>query len=359
MRKSTLWSAVALAAVCTLTGTTAQAAPAGIARVSTDTGGGQLAGASSGATVSADGRYAAFLSADPTGGYDTRLYVKDLRTGALSRVPEDLLYTTHAVISANGRRVAYSDGNRYPKPYVYDRATGETQLLWPAQLPDDSLYELGEAAAISADGRHVAYTIGNRHGDEYARVLYVRDLATGTDERISPVPPTGMITGASLSADGRTVAYGLLVRGDRGAAVQIYSENRDTGGTRRVDTGDPAGLVRLSTDGRRILFDSTAQDGTTGAYIRDLRTGAVRRIADTEAAAADGTLRHVLLTEDTGPVLLDRRTGARRSAGPAGSTALPGAVTRNGRAVVLASTAEDLVPGDTNGVADVFVVRPS
>jgi hypothetical protein len=33
-------------------------------------------------------------------------------------------------------------------------------------------------------------------------------------------------------------------------------------------------------------------------------------------------------------------------------------VTRNGRAVVLASTAEDLVPGDTNGVADVFVVRP-
>jgi hypothetical protein len=78
----------------------------------------------------------------------------------------------------------------------------------------------------------------------------------------------------------------------------------------------------------------------------------------TEAAAADGTLRHVLLTEDTGPVLLDRRTGARRSAGPAGATALPDAVTRNGRAVVLASTAEDLVPGDTNGVADVFVVRP-
>ncbi|WP_327431964.1 TolB family protein [Streptomyces sp. NBC_01236] len=354
MRPS-LWSAAALAAALTLTVTPAQAAPAGTERVSTGTGGVQLTAASSGGTVSADGRYAVFLSADPTGGYDTRVYVKDLRTGTLTQVPEDMLYTTHAVLSANGRRVAYSNGNRYPKPYVYDRVTGETQQLWPAQLPDTASYELGEAAAISADGRQVAYTIGNRAGDQYARVLYVRDLATGTDEQISPLPPEGMITGASLSADGRTVAYGLLVRTGQGAVVQLYVKDRGTGETRRVDTGTSAGLVQLSADGSRVLFNSRAEDGTSATYVRDLRTDRVQRIADGVADAADSTLRHVLLTEDDGLVLLDRRTGERHTVGPAGATALPGAVTRHGRAVVFSSTADDLVPGDTNGVSDVFL----
>lgn len=352
---------VGLAAVLTVTLTAAHAAPAGTRRVSTDSEGVQLLSASSGGTISADGRYAVFLTLDSTGGYDTRLYVKDLRTGKLSQVPEDMLYTTHAVLSANGRRVAYSNGNRYPKPYVYDRVTGETQQLWPARPPDDGFYELGEAAAISADGRHVAYTIGNRQGDQYARVLYVRDLATGTDEQISPLPPEGMITGASLSADGRTVAYGVLVRTAQGAVVRVHVKNRDTGETRRVDTGSSSYLVQLSADGHQVLFNSVSEDsedseeGTSAAYVRDLRTDRIRRIADSVAGAADGALRHVLLAEDVGLVLLDRRTGARHVVGPATATAIPGGVNRHGSAVVFTSAADDLVPGDTNGVSDVFI----
>ncbi|MFF3616328.1 hypothetical protein [Streptomyces sp. NPDC002580] len=90
-------------------------------------------------------------------------------------------------------------------------------------------------------------------------MLYVRDLATGADERISPLPPAGMITGASLPADGRKVAYGLLVRGDQRAAVQIRTENRVAGATRRVDTGDPARLVRLSAGADRVRARHVAQ----------------------------------------------------------------------------------------------------
>lgn len=39
------------------------------------------------------------------------------------------------------------------------------------------------------------------------------------------------------------------------------------------------------------------------------------------------------------------------------ATAVPGPVTRHGRAVVFTSTADDLVPDDTNGVADAFVSK--
>ncbi|MEU8981807.1 hypothetical protein ACFVXW_17615 [Streptomyces sp. NPDC058251] len=39
---------------------------------------------------------------------------------------------------------------------------------------------------------------------------------------------------------------------------------------------------------------------------------------------------------------------------PAGATALPGAVTRHGRAVVFTTGADDLVGDDTNGAVDVF-----
>ncbi|WP_427919811.1 hypothetical protein [Streptomyces sp. cg40] len=354
MRRRLLLGA-ALAGALPLTVGPAQAAPAGTARVSTDGGGVQLPSASYGGTVGADGRHVLFATADPTGGYNTSLHVKDLRTGALTQVPEDLQYTTHPMLSANGRRVAYSNGDRYPKPYVYDRATGETRQLWPAQPPDTAFYELGEAAAISADGRQVAYTIGNRHGDQYARVLYVRDLAAGTDDQISPVPPEGMITGASLSADGRTVAYGVLVRTDRATTVHVYAEDRASGVTTRIDTGGATGLVQISADGRRVLFNSTSEDGTSGVYVRDLRTGRVRSIAAGSADAADFSLRYVVLAEDTGLVLLDSGTGTRHTVAPPGSTAVPGSVTRHGRAVVFTSDAGDLVPGDTNGTSDVFV----
>ncbi|WP_202485814.1 hypothetical protein [Streptomyces sp. SID4985] len=190
------------------------------------------------------------------------LYLKNLRTGRLTKVPENLVYTM---------------------------ITG----------------------------------LGNRHGLEYANVLYVRDLATGADDQIIKLDRDSMIDGASLDAKGRTLAYGLTTGSDNG---QIYVKDRHTGTTRRVDTGTQAHLVQLSADGHRVLFNVHLGDGVWVAYLRDLRTDEVRRIADGPAAAGDGSLRHILLTD--------------------------------GDAAVFTSTATDLVPGDTNEVSDVFVTRP-
>ncbi|MFJ2563081.1 MULTISPECIES: TolB family protein [unclassified Streptomyces] len=329
--------------------------PPRVERISTATDGSELTAASGGGVISGDGRYAVFSSADPEGGFDTRLYLKDLRTGRLTQVPEDLLYTTGPMLSGDGRRLAYSNGNRYPKPYVYDRVTGRTEVLWPEGPPQDTSYELGTAAAISADGRHVAYTLGNRHGDDYARVLYVRDLDTGTDRQISPLPAEGMILNAWFSADGRTVAYSVAARTDHGTEGRIHVVRG--GNESAVGSGFPATLVRLSDDGRSALFNATAADWTTTAYVQDLRTGRVRQVAGTEAVAADGSLRHVLLSGDGGLDLLTLPSGRRHQVAPAGATASPRAMDRRGHAVVFSSPAADLVPHDTNGVPDVFVRR--
>ncbi|WP_149825317.1 hypothetical protein [Streptomyces tailanensis] len=362
--RRTAWGA-ALAAALTLTAAlpTASAHAPGVQRISTATGGGQLPSASTGARITPGGRYAVFVTADPAGGDERRIHIKDLRTGTLTPVPEDMRYTGGAVISADGRRIAYHNGNRFPHPYVYDRTTGETQELWPAQEPDDTSYELGTVGAISADGRYVAYVIGNRHGNQGSRVLYVRDLATGTDDQITSLPPEGMIGQVRLSADGRTVAYDVtvLTGSASGALGRVYVKDRRTGTTHRVDPGPEARsvLAALSADGRRVILTTTApSNGPTQPYVHDLRTGRTEPAGPegSTAVAADPRGRHVLLARDGALTLLDLRTGANRPVTTAG-TALPGAVTRHGRAVVFTSTADDLVADDTNGVADVFIHR--
>lgn len=105
-------------------------------------------------TAAAGGRLAADRA---TGGF-TCVYVKDPRTGALRRVPDTQLHTHRPVISAKGHSVGYSSGNRCPMPYVYDRVTGETQRLWPAQPPQDTL-------------------------------AYVRDLRTGRTQPVGALVP--------------------------------------------------------------------------------------------------------------------------------------------------------------------------
>jgi Tol biopolymer transport system component len=147
----------------------------------------------------------------------------------------------------------------------------------------------------------------------------------------------------------------------------------------------------LSADGRCVAFRSEATNlvpGTsipgTRAYVRDLSTGAVELISvaallpmeswgDPCAISSDG--RFVVFLSES-PYLVpgdtnvghdvfvrDRLAGTTErvsvsSAGlEASATCIPGegAISGDGRHVVFASDAADLVPGYTNGVTDVFV----
>lgn len=166
------------------------------------------------------------------------------------------------VLSADGSRIAYSAGTRFKAPYLYDRATGRSERLWPENPPGSD--ELGAVQSLSPDGTRVAYSIGNRSGPQGTRLLYVRDTATGTDELISPAEE-GPKRGASVSGDGRRIAHQVDGTGDD--AYDVFVKDRVTGERTQVDAGLGRGdLVRITADGRYAVVS-----GEDGTRVRDLR----------------------------------------------------------------------------------------
>ncbi|MFF1677168.1 TolB family protein [Streptomyces sp. NPDC058256] len=339
-----------------LTGTSASAAPhaphaSTLERVSTAADGAQADGPSSGAAISADGRQVAFTSTAPGFGCARStpcLLVKDLADGAVTKIDLGSGFTYGSPMpSADGSRIGFSAGTRFLAPYLYDRATGSSEKLWPENPP--GFNELGRAQSVSPDGTHVAYTIGNRNGDENFRLLYVRDTATGADELISPAEE-GDKAGASVSGDGERVAYGVRTDSETDP-VDVFVKDRTTGERTQVDTGlGVAYLVRITADGRRVLLDAQS-----GLYVHDLRTGESRRVADGRPISATADGRYALVSGEDGTRVRDLRTGLRGAALPPNAQSGDDMLAAKGRAVAFSSDASHLVAGDTNRESDVFV----
>ncbi|MFJ7074565.1 TolB family protein [Streptomyces sp. NPDC098781] len=320
-------------------------------RVSTAADGSQGDGPSSDAAISADGRHVAFTSGAPGFGcaqFFPCLLLKDVAGGGVTRIDLGGGYTYGSpVLSADGSRVGFSAGTRFTAPYLYDRATGRAERLWPQNPPGSN--ELGRLESLSPDGTHAAYTLGNRSGPQATRLLYVRDTATGTDELISPAEE-GPKNGASVSGDGERIAYGIRADSETDPA-DVFVKDRATGERTQADVGlGAAFLVRLTTDGRRVLLDAES-----GLYVHDLRTGESRRVAEGRPLAATGDGRYAVVAGEDGVRVRDLRTGRRGAALPADAQLGADALAADGRAVAFGSSASHLVPGDTNRESDVFV----
>jgi Tol biopolymer transport system component len=188
-------------------------------------------------SMSADGRYVAFVSraanlvAGDTNG-DDDVFVSDLLTGR----------TVRASIATNG-----AQGNG---------GSGEP--------------------SISADGRRVAFSSGAGlvPGDtNAARDVFVRDLVAGTTRRVSVSSSGAQAADQSLnpaiSADGNDVAYespaANLVPEDTNAAWDVFVRDLRAGQTRRASvSSDGSQGIRdsrspsLSGDGGRVAFASAA-----------------------------------------------------------------------------------------------------
>src|SRR5262245_20488526 len=146
------------------------------ARVSVSTAGVQASRASSGAVLSASGRYVAFVSratdlVPRDLNRERDVFVRDLRlsttiranvssTGLESNGPSE-----KPAISADGRIVAFpssatnlvaGDQNGLQDVFVRDRAAGTTRLVSEAVKGEANGQSL--AALVSADGRVVAYS---------------------------------------------------------------------------------------------------------------------------------------------------------------------------------------------------------
>ncbi|MBI2842240.1 MAG: PD40 domain-containing protein [Armatimonadetes bacterium] len=204
--------------------------------------------------------------------------------------------------------------------------------------------------SISGDGRYVAF-------ESYATNLvpldtngfsdvFVRDMVLGPTERVSV--STGGVQGdleshyPSISGDGRYVAFESyatnLVPGDTNVQYDVFVRDMVLGTTERVSVstggaqGDGGSLQpSISADGRYVAFSSGAKNlvpgdmGGDGIFVRDRVLGTTERVSvSTDGVQAD-----------------------KISASPS--------ISGDGRYVAFFSYAKNLVPGDTNDRADVFV----
>jgi Tol biopolymer transport system component len=237
------------------------------------------------------------------------------------------------------------DRNGQPDVFVHDRVSGATELASVGMRgePGD---DLSAHATMSADGRYVAFTSYASNlvpGDSGATWdVFVRDRATGTTERIDVdnggiAAPAGrrIYSRATLSADGRFVAFSSdssgLVAGDTNGTPDVFVRDRVAGTTERVSVGNNGRQLEadngiygaaISGDGRYVTFIS----GSAGIFVRDRLKGTTERV-------------------DVAP-------GGAEANGGACCTQ---AISDDGRYVAYMSGATNLVPGDTNGVMDVFV----
>jgi archaellum component FlaF (FlaF/FlaG flagellin family) len=336
----------------------------GTERVSVASEGSQSDGTigSSWPAISADGRYVAFQSAasnlvpGDTNAQDD-VFVHDRVTSSTERISVASNGTEAAgqsffpALSGDGRFVAFQsfapnlvpgDTNNDTDVFVHDRLTGSTE---PVGAASDGTWANRETvgAAISADGRYIAFTSPANNlvpGDtnDFDDV-FVRDRVTGSTERVSTAGDGTQANNASgtaaISADGNYVAFQSLadnlVPGDTNSTWDVFVHDRATESTDRISVNS-SGPAAISADGRYVAFQSGADNlvpgdtnGQPDVYVHDRVTGGTERIS----VAGDGTQ-------------------ANNSSGSA-------AISADGRHVAFQSLADNLVPGDTNGVADVFV----
>ena len=320
-------------------------------------------------------------------------------------------YSSDAAISADGRFVAFFSGatnlvrgaaGGSGSIFVRDRQAGRTELVsvGPGDMQGNQVSYL---PAISADGRFVAFISNadnlvpgdtNEVGD-----VFVRDRQERRTERVSvATDDTQANEGhvfAVISPGGRYVAFASdasnLVPGDTNGWRDIFVRDRAIGRTRRVNVGragaqadDTSDHPTISAGGRFVGFLSTAGNlvqgdlnGLADIFIRDRLAGTTTRVRGPfgfglgpaisthgRIVAFASSITDLVPGDTNGATdvfVLDRQAGAtsRVSVGPRGVQAdgnsFDVAIAPGGRHVAFASEATNLVPGDTNGEQDIFV----
>ena len=329
-------------------------------RVSTDSQGNQANGGSSRPSISADGRYVAFeswadnLVGGDTDGY-TNVFIKDLASGVTTRIDtggHGYGDSSCPSISANGKYVAFLTFlNGIYSVWVQDRASG---IITPVStdIAGDQANGTSDRPSISADGRYVAFdswasnlVSGDTNG---VSDVFVKDLVTGITIRNSTDSEGNQGNNSSsspqINAAGRYVAFcsvaSNLVGGDTFGRSDVFVKDLVSGITTRVSTssagnqalGD-SNYLGMSTDGRYVVFDSDANNLVSG---------------DTNAR------RDVFVKDVASGITMRLSTDVAGNQGNGDSYAL--GITADGRYVTFRGAAGNLVGGDTNGKRDIFLV---
>jgi len=407
--------ALVLAALPAVIGLPASADAAATARVSVADTGVQGNGHSISPSISADGRYVAYTSGAsnlvpgdtntcfpyPQRGSCPDIFVRDLQARTTTRVSVNVLgqeandFSDQPTLSADGRYVAFSSwasnlvpgdtnicdlsiGNPFAScgdVFVHDRETGDVVRVSVASDGTQGNGSSGQPA-LSADGRFVAFSSaasslvpGDTNG---AEDIFVHDRDADEDgifdepgqiatSRVSVSSAGGQANGwnlyPDLSADGRYVVFQSdatnLVPGDTNLVYDIFVHDRVTSRTRRVSVSREGtqgndyslGPPTISADGRYVALRSAATnlvpEPDLNGYYYDV-------FVHDRDADEDG------IFDESGAIDITRVSESSEGI-QANSFAFLSVISDDGRAVMFWSEASNLVPDDTNGVADIFL----
>ncbi|MER7348729.1 hypothetical protein ABT390_25365 [Streptomyces aurantiacus] len=321
---------------------------AGVERVSAAADGTEADGNSAGASITHDGRRVVFsssatnLTPDAATEGDS-VFVRDQRTKQIQRMG-NLAPIQPPVISGDGEYLGYAhQWITNVRIRQYQVGTGRTASL------NCSAYSCDQPS-LSADGRYTAHVVRSPRQPTFGQRIEVQDWNDGGSNQTVAALDHTQPSRPSISGDGRHVAY------QDGKAKDVFVWDR-TGGTTSGPIEGPAAqatLVQLSDDGGKVVYLSGSD-----TYVHDVRTGAAQSLPNVRGVAIDPTGRYLLYAphDTTGPslTLRDLRTGTEEIVADQPASAGTDAVSAGGRDVVFQSTADDIVPGDTNGKSDVFV----
>ena len=324
--------------------------------------------------ISQHGRYVTFdtaattLVAGDTNGLQD-VFVRDRGAGTTERASVSSAgaqangVSANGAISATGRYVVFSSGatNLVPGPdhnnnnsdiFRRDRVTGRTVAV--SITPRGRLSDSGaQEPSISADGRYIAFSSSstnlardpNRSGED----VFVRDMATGTT-RIASFRGVGRAADRgsfepAISADGTAVVFASdatnLVHHDTNGSEDIFERDLVGSTTTRVSVSSTGVQAKsgsfsfdpsTSADGRYVIFTSSApnlavddHNRNSDVFVHNMATGTTE-----------------LVSRSSSGIVGDGRSVA-------------GSISNDGRFVVFWSGADNLVAGDGNLVADVFM----
>ncbi len=344
-----------------------------------------------------------------------RLNVSSAGTQADHDLPPSTSYSLAATY--DGRYVLFhsdatnlvgDDTNAKCDVFVRDRETGVTRR---ASLSSEGTQVDGHAYAhdISDDGRYIIFqsnVAGFVPGDTNGQAdLFMRDLQSNTTTRVvmgvGGVQTNGGSYSADLSPNGRYLVFNSvatnLVAVDGNGVRDVFMRDLESGETTLVSVSsegtqtDVASTreARVSDDGRYVAFPSPAtnlvsgdSNGVEDVFLRDVQAGTTTRISvDTTGVGGDYYSYDVGMSSDgryvcfTTPNVLDSAdtniyadvyvrdtvnnttTLASKGEGDAigNQSSSRGVLSPDGEWIAFVSSATNLVAGDTNGKADVFV----
>ncbi|MDD3006736.1 MAG: PKD domain-containing protein [Candidatus Pacebacteria bacterium] len=326
----------------------------------------------------------------------------------------------HSFVSADGHYVTFASSATNLVPiyssyfidngvvdiFIYDRFTKEMKKASVSSGRtggDGSSYE----PSVSADGRYVVFksyasNLVSEDNNDNADI-FIHDFQTDDTKRISVAPDGAEADDrseyASISSDGKYVKFysyatNLIVGGtDPGVGLRVYIYNVETGTISLASTDiedmqkEMLSFSAFSADKRFTVFSSPLNSFVPGdtnevadIFVYDNLDGATERVSvatdgtqaekasNSPSISADGryvffeSMSDNLVSGDNNGkedlFVYDRQTKTiARVSQDISALFNPGIISASGEYITFATDSGDLVPNDSNGKYDVFIVR--